>query len=99
MEAWNNADRWPAAAGWSSRESDILAAIGGFVGECLADDGRFRRPLVVSSNGILRFLPRLLLPPSEHRTSFKMGTGHLGVIDRTGGGCRLRCWNVAPGDF
>lgn len=98
MEAWNSADRWPEAAGWGSRESDIMAAIGGFAGECLADR-RYRRPLVVSSNGILRFLPRLLLPATEHRASFKMGTGHLGVIDQTGGACRLRCWNVAPVDF
>ena len=98
MEAWNDVDRWPAEAGWASRQEDILAAIGAFVGERLAE-GRHCRPLVVSSNGVLRFLPRLLLAKAVHLPSFKMGTGRLGVIERAGAECRLRCWNVAPEQF
>lgn len=98
MEAWNSADVWPEGAGWTSRQSDILGAIGDFAAERLAP-GRFARPLVVSSNGILRFLPRLLLPQAVHLPSFKMGTGRLGVIERGDSGCRLVSWNLAPAEF
>jgi hypothetical protein len=48
--------------------------------------------LVVSSNGILRFLPRMLLAPEAQPASFKMRTGHLGVIEDG----RLRGWDIAP---
>lgn len=98
MEAWNKCDAWPEAAGWVSRQGDIQETIGRFAAERLAS-GRHRRPLVVSSNGILRFLPRVLLAPLAPRDSFKMRTGHLGVIDCRDGTACLRCWDVGPADL
>jgi broad specificity phosphatase PhoE len=98
MEAWGSCDAWPAEAGWASRQADILADIRGFAAACLAP-GRHRRPLVVSSNGILRFLPRILLPEAAHRATFKMGTGHLGIVERDGAEMRLRCWDAKPAEL
>ncbi len=95
MEAWNSSDAWPAEAGWISRKDEILQAVWDFAGERLGEAAA-NRPLVVSSNGILRFLPRALLPAAAHRASFKMKTGALGIIDREGGEARLRCWDVKP---
>jgi broad specificity phosphatase PhoE len=96
MQAWNAVDAWPERAGWGSRWADVQAAIAGFAAERLDPAGQ-RRALVVSSNGILRFLPRLLLGSS--RDSFKMRTGHLGVIDVRNGESTLRCWDVAPAEL
>jgi hypothetical protein len=61
--------------------------------------GAHNRPLVVSSNGILRFLPRLLLEKSGQLPSFKMRTGHLGLIERNGSSAHLRAWDRSAGDF
>lgn len=98
MAAWNASDAWPEAAGWGSRQADVQDAIKRFAVERLAGGGH-QRPLVVSSNGILRFLPRVLLAPLLLRDSFKMRTGHLGVIDCQDGDASLRCWDVAPADL
>jgi len=98
MDAWNRFDRWPETAGWVSRQADVQAAIGQFAVDRLTPGGH-RRPLIVSSNGILRFLPRVLLAPMAQRESFKMGTGHLGVIDCQDGEACLRCWDTAPADL
>lgn len=98
MAAWNTSDAWPEGAGWGSRKAEVQDAIERFAVERLAGGGH-RRPLVVSSNGILRFLPRILLAPLAQRDSFKMRTGHLGVIDCQDGDACLRCWDVAPADL
>jgi probable phosphoglycerate mutase len=98
MEAWNTADRWPKQAGWVSQVSDVMAALADFAASRLAP-GRHLRPLVVSSNGILRFFPRLLLETGDHLPSFKMRTGHLGLIERREGGAGLVAWDIAPDQF
>jgi probable phosphoglycerate mutase len=98
MDEWNRSDAWPAVAGWVSQEADVLDAVRRFAIERLAS-GDHVRPLVVSSNGILRFLPRALLAPQIQRDSFKMKTGHLGVIDCENGDASLRYWDVAPADL
>jgi broad specificity phosphatase PhoE len=98
MAGWNDSDLWPQAAGWATRKDDLLQAVAEFAADRLRP-GRHERPLVVSSNGVLRFLPRVLLGDAGGRTSFKMRTGHLGIIERTAGQTRLCCWDVAPADL
>jgi len=97
LAAWQSEDQWPTPNPWGSRQAEITAAIDEFVTARLAP-GLHARPLVVTSNGILRFLPRLLLPASAHLASFKMATGRLGVIDRQAGAAHLRGWNL-PSDL
>ena len=98
VEAWNTADSWPERAGWVSRRETVFDALRSFAGERLGI-GPHRRPLVVSSNGILRFLPRLLLDSRDQLPSFKMRTGHLGRIGREAGTARLERWDAAPEVF
>ncbi len=98
MEAWNTSDSWPEKAGWVSQRATVMAALESFAGEILAP-GRHARPLVVSSNGILRFLPRLLLESAAQLPSFKMRTGHLGLIERNEGSARLRAWDKSAEAF
>jgi probable phosphoglycerate mutase len=94
MDAWNSSDMWPEGAGWVSRRATVMGALESFAAEILAP-GRHARPLVVSSNGILRFLPRLLLEKSAQLPSFKMRTGHLGLIERGEGHARVRAWDLS----
>lgn len=98
MTAWGSHDVWADGVGWASRWADIQAAVSGFSTERLALSGH-RRPLVVSSNGILRFLPRVLLAGQAQPDSFKMRTGHLGIIDCQDGEACLRGWDVAPAEL
>jgi len=98
MEAWNAGDVWPEGAGWVSQKKTVMAGLESYAAERLAP-GRHARPLTVSSNGILRFLPRLLLESGAELPSFKMRTGHLGVIERDAGGARLRSWDTSAEAF
>lgn len=98
MEAWNASDIWPESGGWVSRQADVQDAVRSFAVERLGSGGP-RRPLVVSSNGVLRFLPRVLLAAPAQRDSFKMRTGHLGIVECENGEAGLRCWDVAPADL
>lgn len=92
MEAWNSSDCWPDKAGWVSQRETVLAGLESYAAERLAP-GAHGRPLTVSSNGILRFLPRLLLEKTAQLPSFKMRTGHLGLIERNEGSAYLRAWD------
>lgn len=98
MEAWNGADAWPVQAGWVSQRETVMEALREFAEDRLAPN-RHERPLVVSSNGILRFLPRLLLEKSAQLPSFKMRTGHLGLIERRNGEALLGTWDTPPDAF
>ena len=98
MEAWNSADIWPAQAGWVSQRETVIAALREFAEDRLVS-GRHQRPLVVSSNGTLRFLPRLLLEKTAQLPSFKMRTGHLGSIARRNGETQLGTWDSSPEAF
>lgn len=98
MEAWNSADIWPEQAGWVSQRAAVMDGLRDFAEDRLGVTGA-ERTLVVSSNGILRFLPRLLLEKSAQLPSFKMRTGHLGLIARRDGEAYLGKWDTAPDAF
>jgi broad specificity phosphatase PhoE len=98
-EAWQKEDVWPEAAGWRSTQADILGALRGFLDDALATAADGERRLIVSSNGTLRFVPRLL-GIAEPGVSYQMKTGHLGLIRREADGrLRLVCWNAKPAEF
>jgi probable phosphoglycerate mutase len=98
MEAWNGGDVWPGKAGWVSERETVMAGLESFAADRLAP-GLHARPLVVSSNGILRFLPRMLLEAAAQLPSFKMRTGHLGLIERDGDGAHVRAWDASAEAF
>lgn len=97
-EAWQKEDVWPEGAGWRSTQAEILDALRSFLDEVLATAREGETRLIVSSNGTLRFVPRLL-GIAEPGVSYQMKTGHLGLVRRDVDGLRLACWNAAPRDF
>jgi probable phosphoglycerate mutase len=98
LDGWNATDSWPARGGWVSDRGTVLDGLESFAAQRLKP-ALYARPLVVSSNGILRFLPRLLLESAALLPSFKMRTGHLGVIERDGTGAHLRAWDQSAETF
>ena len=95
MEAWSRHDVIPADAGWGTSETDVLAAVRGFIDDIILTAGPKEKLLVISSNGILRFFPRLLGVTNLELPSYVMKTGHAGLISGTPGNFRVRFWNVA----
>ena len=98
-EAWQKEDVWPEGAGWRSTQAEILDALRSFLDDVLASakDGETR--LIVSSNGTLRFVPRLL-GIAAPGASYQMKTGHLGMVRRDADGTlKLVCWNAKPAEF
>jgi probable phosphoglycerate mutase len=94
-KAWQDSDTWPKDAGWRTTREEVQEALESFL-EDLPPMGRTARRLFVSSNGILRFLPRIL-GVADGRGSFSMKTGHVGWVQRgPDGRLRLVCWNVPP---
>lgn len=97
-EAWQKEDVWPEGAGWRSTRDEILGALRSFLDEVLATAKHGETRLIVSSNGTLRFVPRLL-GIAEPGVSYQMKTGHLGLVRREEGRLRLACWNAKPAEF
>ncbi|MEI7610956.1 MAG: phosphoglycerate mutase family protein [Rhodospirillaceae bacterium] len=95
IESWTKHDIFPAGAGWGSSEADIFAAIQSFIDEIILTAGTKEKLLVVSSNGILRFFPRLLGVANLDLPSYVMKTGHAGLISGTPGAFRVRFWNIS----
>ena len=94
-EAWSRHDVFPADAGWGSSEAEIFGNIESFSGEVIETAGPKEKLLVISSNGILRFFPRLMGATNLDQPSYVMKTGHAGLISGEPGAFRVRFWNLS----
>ena len=89
LTGWQQSDIWPDALGWHTTQQDVINALSAVLNQILA--GAFgSSPLVVSSNGILRFAPRILGISAAH--SFQLKTGALGCLEHDGGAWSVRFW-------
>jgi probable phosphoglycerate mutase len=95
IEAWQKRDVWPADAGWATTRDEIEGALSGLLAGLAAGEGG-ARPLVVSSNGILRFAPAALAAPAEGPLQLK--TGALGCVERREAAWKVRFWGLSPKD-
>ena len=94
MAAWNKNSIFPASAGWSPSEAQIIADVGALLSE--AEEGT---TVLVTSNGILRFFARAALNAREFPDR-KVATGHLCAMEcGENGGWRIVAWNQAPQSF
>ena len=89
LEQWQQADIWPDALGWQTTKADVVQSLSSLLAE-LQTGSAGGQPLIVSSNGILRFAPRILGVNSA--TSYQLKTGALGCIDQTTTGWDVRFW-------
>ncbi|MBF0561210.1 MAG: histidine phosphatase family protein [Alphaproteobacteria bacterium] len=94
LAAWSQADIWPHDAGWLTTEAEVLANVTDFAADIVQRHGD-SRVLVISSNGTLRYFPRLA-PESLTLPSSQMKTGYLGLMTHKDGTYRLDRWNIGP---
>ena len=93
LEQWQKSDIWPDALGWQTTQSDVTNALTSLLKDVA--DGHFGdQPLIVSSNGILRFAPRVLGIPAGG--SYQLKTGALGCLDREYDTWNVRFWAQSP---
>ena len=91
LEQWQQADIWPDALGWQTTQQHVTDALSSLLTE-LKSGIAGPSPLIVSSNGILRFAPRLLGVASA--ASYQLKTGTLGCVEQTGPGWNVRFWGA-----
>lgn len=96
---WGEKDVWPQELGWASSETELTQNARNFVAERLAWS-QDERPMVVSSNGIIRFLAQALAPSKKGVGGLKLSTGALGIIERAEDDkAVIRSWNIKPHDL
>lgn len=99
LALWGEKDIWPEGLGWVSDESELAQKAQNFAAERLVWSQN-ERPMVVSSNGAIRFLARALEPSEEGVGGLKLSTGALGIIERgQDGEAVIRSWNMKPRDL
>lgn len=98
-------ERWDAEAilpeGWDADTEEIICNWRNFAAHMAADnlDGhRHETILVVTSNGIARFAPRIAGNYEDFRKTrnIKLSTGAFGILTHSGGVWRVEDWNVRP---
>ena len=93
LEQWQRADVWPVALNWQTTQADVTQALTGLLRDVAA--GLYGdQPLIVSSNGILRFAPRILGVNSA--TSYQLKTGAMGCLEQTAHGWEMAFWGTSP---
>ena len=93
LEGWQKSDIWPDALGWQTTQQQVVDALSSLLAELQTGSAK-DQPLIVSSNGILRFAPRILGIASA--SSYQLKTGALGCVDRTETGWNVRFWGGTP---
>ncbi|MEZ6015841.1 MAG: histidine phosphatase family protein [Planctomycetota bacterium] len=105
LQRWADQADWPAA--FAEREEDVRARVQGLATElaqaaAAAPWRGDQRVLLVSSNGVMRYLLDLVpgeLARRRAEGSFKVGTGRVGRLRWAGGRWQLLAWNVAARDM
>lgn len=95
LKGWAEEGLWPATAGWAQSEADMAARVEAFLAELIASAEVLAAPaLVVTSNGVLRFVRRAL--DGVMGADAKVKTGHACVLDLGADGLAITAWNIAP---
>lgn len=79
LELWQNADVWPDVLGWKTTQEQVEANLAGVFADIGVDRGE-ETVLLISSNGVLRFAPRVL--GVKDNRSYRLKTGALGTAER-----------------
>ena len=101
LRLWNEAGAWPERAHWAESEADLKTRVAGFRAMLRERFSPADTVLVVSSNGVLRYLARDALgaaAKSDPRFPFKMRTGHIGRIRVADGAAEILYWDRAPAE-
>ncbi len=89
LELWQQADIWPDCLGWRTTQAEVMANLAAVFSDiALGRDDE--TVMIVSSNGILRFVPRFL--GIDGSRSYRLKTGAMGAVEQSTEGWRLLFW-------
>lgn len=101
IDAWRENNRFPPDGQWGERQSDVYSRTEAFIKDLIfAHEKSDKTILVISSNGILRFLLKAL-SSDLYNTQVNEGgvqvkTGRLCLVDFEGTKPHLKFWNQDP---
>ena len=94
---WREHSIPPSGAGWSPSPAALAENARAVLDAATRDRSEDTVVLIVTSNGILRYLHRLLAGPNAPESEAKVKTGHMGAARIDDSGERLLFWNQPPG--
>ena len=100
LRLWYEKNVWPKNSNWGSSEEELRREIAEFLGAVGKDFSPEAVVLVVTSNGILRFVAEEALGAAAARDPhfpFKTATGNVGKIRVESGIMSIAYWNEVPG--
>ena len=92
LNAWNAEAAWPGNPGWSPSSDTILKSIDKLLAD-LAEDSSTGSAILVTSNGIMRFVAQCLTNPPEQ---LKVRTGHCCFLEHWEGRWVQTGWDQPP---
>lgn len=99
LELWERKSLWPKNAGWNPSEEVIFQGITALCQELKTKTSPSQSPLIVSSNGILRYFLKLNVLEWSKRcedASFKVKTGNLCHLVLNEDSAQVKFWNHTP---
>ena len=100
LRLWQDENIWPKNSHWGGSEEEMRRVIAELLGAIGKDFSPAAAVLVVTSNGILRFIAEEALGPRAARDPhfpFKTATGNVGKIHAESGILSIAYWNEIPG--
>ena len=97
IEAWEKTGTWPATMQWSPSEETLIGNVRALLDEhhALLRVANAKNRVIVTSNGILRFVYRLLTD-NKADSRAKVKTGAYCVLTPTADGWSMDVWNERP---
>jgi broad specificity phosphatase PhoE len=99
LKAWDKSGAWPISPGWSPPQETIAANVAQLAQSLATSLDGNDAALLITSNGILKFFPKLVPGAFEDMAAkglLKVATGNCCALTREAGAWRVRFWNMQP---
>lgn len=96
---WQKQWQWPRGCGWGSDEATVQAEVAAFLQDLTSFYNEDETVVAVCHNGRMRYFLSMLPGERERRIadqSFKVKTGHAGIMLWDGDTWRIDGWNMSP---
>lgn len=95
LMGWRDHGVWPTEGNWGSTEAEVIDKVHSFLASLKGQPA----PLVVSSNGILRYFLTVIPGELDRRFelgSFKVKTGNVCILEKVSDSFEVLEWNKQP---
>ncbi len=99
LDLWERKSIWPKGAAWRPSEEEVVSGIQSLCTDLISKSTPAAFPLIISSNGILRYFLKLnqlewIRRLAEH--NFKVKTGNICLLNLTKESVQVNFWDRTP---